>query len=300
MVVREKNLNTPLTVYELPPRHFARVAPLYAGAWFDQVCYDAVFEGRQPARIFADHPSEPTSALMFRTYEYFPAGAVHLAMRQFIKDAPEEIGEFQNFYGYAPVNDAWKQALLADLPLEIIERQNFQWRPGTPAPEWRVRLPPDATIVPMDRAMAEMVDQKDFLPFISMFWSGYDRYVKHGFGFCLMVGDQLASSIFALATSSKHALISVETQEQFRRRSFATLVSARFIEHCLENGLLPVWDCDRANVPSAATAARLGFVEEKPFVELAFPKRGKPTMTQGVWEKEAVTPSGIVAWQRKV
>ena len=64
------------TLFELPPALFDRVQPLYAAAPFDQPCYDVVFAGWQAARIFVDDADAPTSALMCRSYEFFPAGAV--------------------------------------------------------------------------------------------------------------------------------------------------------------------------------------------------------------------------------
>src|SRR5690606_39843533 len=54
-------------------------------------------------------------------------GAVSPALRMFCKDAPEEPGAFQRFYGFATAGAAWKDALLADTPLTVIERRNFKW-----------------------------------------------------------------------------------------------------------------------------------------------------------------------------
>jgi RimJ/RimL family protein N-acetyltransferase len=291
------------TIYELPFALFRRVKPLFDAAWFDEACHEAVYAGWQPGRIFVDHAEAPTAALMCRTYEYYVAGEIDTPLRAFLKDAPAEVGAFDQFYGYAPVGDAWKHALLADQSLVIIERQNFRWTPSgsgtTPAPDWRTGLPADARIVPLDRELAEQIDKHSSLPFISMFWGGYSRYETHGFGYALLVGDDIASTIYTIATSPRDALISVDTEEIYRRRSFAFLVGARFIAHCLEHGLLPVWDCDRDNAPSANLARKLGFVEAQPFVELAFPDRAKPTMTRGVWSRGSTREDGVTLWQQR-
>ncbi len=113
------------TLYELPNTLFARVKPLFAAAPFDQPCYDSVFEGVQAARIFVDDADAPTSALMFRSYDYFAAGVAAPALRQFVRDAPDEAEVFAAFYGCVPLNDDWKAALLADLPLEIDRALQF-------------------------------------------------------------------------------------------------------------------------------------------------------------------------------
>ncbi|MFN8452130.1 MAG: GNAT family N-acetyltransferase [Anaerolineae bacterium] len=287
------------TLFELPPALFDRVQPLYAAAPFDQPCYDAVFAGWQAARIFVDDADAPTSALMCRSYEFFPAGAVDPALRQFIADAPDEAGVFAEFYGYAPLDARWNAALLADFPYEIIGRRNFQWQPGTPLLDWRARLPADARIVPIDRAFAERLDRDYYpVPFVLYDWGSYAAYEARGFGFALLMGEAVASSITATAVSARHALITVATEPDFRRRGLATLVSACFIEYCFERGLLPIWDTDDTNLGSIATARRLGFVEREPFVELALPNRAKPERSRGLWTPEPRTDS-VTVWRRR-
>ncbi len=291
------------TLYELPFSQFSRVKPLYAAAPFDQPCYDAAFAGTQAARIFVDDADAPTAALMCRSYEYYPAGAVHPALRQFMNDAPEEAEVFASFYGYVPLNDAWKAALLAGadelaLPYEIIGRRNFQWQPGTPVPDWRAALPLDGRIVPVDRALAERLDRECYpVPFILYDWGSYEAYERHGFGFALLVGAAVASTITAIATSTRHALINVATEPPFRRRGYAALVGACFVEATLQRGLLPVWDTDDSNVGSMATARRIGFAEQAPFVELGLPKRAKPERSRGVWSAEA-RADGVTVWRK--
>lgn len=287
------------TVFELPVHLYDRVKPLYASAPFDQPCYDSVFEGKQDARIFVDDAAAPTGALMFRSYEYYPAGAAAASLRQFVIDAPDEADDiFKDFYGYTPITDAWKNALLADLPLEVIGRCNFQWQPGTPVYDWRSRMPENGRMMRVDRALAERLDRECYpVPFILWDWGSYEAYVEHGFGFALLIGDEIASSITATIVSDRYALVNVATEPGFRLRGFATLVGARFVEECLARGLLPVWDTDDTNLGSMATARRLNFIESTPFVELALPNRAKPERSRGVWSPESAA-AGITVWRR--
>jgi GNAT superfamily N-acetyltransferase len=287
------------TIYELTQDKIQRAAPLYAGVPFDQPCYDAVFEGKQEGRIFVDDADAPTAALLCRSYEYYPAGAASPQLRAFLRDAPEEAEVFGAFYGYVPVNAAWRDVLLADLPLETIGRVNFQWEAGTPVPDWRAALPDDGRIVAVDGAMAERLDRECYpVPFVLYDWGSYAAYAAHGYGFALMIGEAVASTITAISVSERHALINVATEPPFRRRGFAALVGACFVEETLRRGLLPTWDTDDTNTGSVATARRIGFTEHAPFVELALPERAKPTMTQGVWQRES-EDDGVIVWRRE-
>ena len=290
-----KTLNT---LFELPRSQFDRVKPLYADAQFDQPCYASVFEGKVPARIFVDDADAPKSALMFRSYEYFVAGEAHPLMRQFIKDAPEEAEEFEWFYGYVPLTDAWKNALLSDLPLEIIGRCNFQWQPGTPVYDWRAAVPANGRIVPIDVTLAERLDRDYYpVPFIQFAFDTYEAFEQYGWGFALFVGDALASSISTTAVSRQHALVTIDTEAPFRKRGFATLLGARFIEESLSRGLIPTWDTDDFNHGSIATARKLGFVEHDPFVELALPNRARPDRSRGLWSPSP-RADGVTVWSR--
>ena len=286
------------TLFELPHNQFDRVKPLYADAQFDQPCYASVFEGKVPARIFVDDANAPKSALMFRSYEYFVAGEAHPLLRQFIKDAPEEAEEFAWFYGYVPLTEAWKSALLSDLPLETIGRCNFQWQPGTRVYDWRSAVPANGRIVPVDRALAEMLD-RDYspVPFIQFFFDTYEAFEQYGWGFILFIGDVLAGSVTTAAVSQQHALVGIGTEPPFQKRGFATLLGARFIEETLQRGLIPTWDCDDFNQGSMATARKLGFAELDPFVELALPNRAKPDLSQGLWSAET-RADGVTLWHR--
>lgn len=287
------------TLYELPSNLFRRVQPLYTDAPFDQPCYDSVFEGKQAARMFVDNADAPKSALMCRSYEFFPAGVAAPALRRFIADAPAEAGVFAEFYGYAPLNLEWKDALLADYPYEVIRRCHYAWEPGTPLLDWRGRLPAEARIVPVDRALAERLDRDYYpVPFVLYDWGSYEAHEAYGFGYALLVGDAVASSVTATTVSDRHALITVATEPEYRQRGFATLVSACFVEETLRRGLLPVWDTDDTNLGSLATARRLGFVERDPFVELALPNRAKPEPSRGLWSSEQ-RADGVVVWRRK-
>lgn len=286
------------TIYELSPEHFHRAAPLYAGVVFDQPCYDSIFEGVQEGRVFVDHADAPTAALMCRSYEYYPAGVVSPALRQFIREAPDEADVFASFYRYVPLNEGWKAALMADAPLEVIGRLNFQWQAGTPLPNWRAELPAGGRIVPIDAVLAQQLDRECYpVPFILYDWGSYAAYETHGFGFALLVGDAIASTITAITTSKRHALVNIVTEPPFRRRGCAALVGACFVEACLERGLIPLWDSDDTNIGSIATARRIGFREAPPFVELALPNRAQLERSLQLWSSEPRS-AGITMWKR--
>jgi RimJ/RimL family protein N-acetyltransferase len=286
-----------LTVYELPFDRFYVTAPLFAEAWFDEMYMEAVLKGRQPGRIFVDDAHAPSAALMCRTYEYYVAGNTDNALRSFIKDAPSEPGVFQKLYGYAPVGDAWERAILEDYAgaLICIPRHNFRWA-DAPVMDWRANLPAGAKIVPIDRAMAERLD-REWHETIGLMWEGYDNFVQYGYGFCLMMGDQLASIAYTDGSGDMLVNIGVRTYETFWRQGLAKLVCSAFIDHTLQSGRAPTWDTDGMNERSRALASNLGFVEGRMFSQLSTPDYKPIALSEGVW---AAHPGvdGVTAWTR--
>ncbi len=289
-------------IYELPQAQAGVAAPLFKTAWFDEAFIDAFFEGRDRGRLFVDDPHRPAAALLCRTFEYYVAGDPgSLALRQFIKDAPAEVGVFQQLYGYCPVDNAWVDALLTDQEgrLETIGRIGFKY-PHNAIYDWRRSLPRNAIIQPIDRGLAERIDA-EMHQLIGLFWNGYDRYAAGGFGFCTLIDGAIASIAYAITVSAKYANIGVETAAPFRRQGLSTLTSAAFIEHCLQHGLIATWDADTNNAASLATARKLGFQEYPPFSQLSPLQGTKPFTSQGRWTKTSVFTSAsptITCWQQ--
>ena len=287
------------SVYELPTDSLDVASPVFADAWFDRAHIDAVFEGRQPGRVFVDDPSQPSAAIMCRTFGFYVAGDVeNIAMRRFIRDAPPEPGVFQSLYGYVPVNDAWKQALLADHGelLEVIPRHGFKWYPTAEAcavvEGWRERLPDGARMVEIDLDLARRIDQ-EMQQFIKIYWLSHEAYAEGGFGYCLMFGDTIASVAYAISISSSEANIDVETAAPFRRQGLSMLCSSAYIEHCRTLGVVPTWDADGNNPASQSLARKLGF-QEGPLSAQLSPPRGTSLLgPEGVWVRD-----GEMTWTR--
>jgi RimJ/RimL family protein N-acetyltransferase len=286
-----------LTIYELPFDHFHLTAPLFAEAWFDEMYMDAVLKGRHPGRLFVDDVVKPKAALMCRTYEYFVAGAADTALRSFIQDAPAEPGVFQKLYGYAPVGEAWEKAILEDYAGALIRipRHNFRWA-GAPIMDWQTHLPQGARIVQIDRELAERID-REWHETIGLLWEGYDNYLQHGFGFCLMMGDEPGSMASCDSASDTLVNVGVRTAEKFWRQGLAKLVCSALIAHVLQNGRAPTWDTDGMNERSQALARSLGFVEGRPFSQLSTPDYRPIHLSEGLWRGQA-RADGVTVWTR--
>ncbi len=296
-----------MLIYELPPEFFSVAAPFFRSAWFDRALIDAVFEGKQPGRIFVDDVRHPRASLLCRTYDYYVAGDPGaVALRRFMVEAPAEAGVFETLYGYVPVAEAWVHALVEDSGgrLEVIPRRGFTLTAvtGDSPEDWRRSLLAGAVVARIDRELAGRID-RELEERIGHFWGGYEEFVNGGFGYCTILEGRLASVAYTVAVSSRHASIVVATVDAFRRRGLAMLTCSAFIEHCQARRLILEWDADAPNAASVALAWRLGLHEGPPFSELGTPGRSKIAQSCGRWTKQrqpvGTSPAPTVWCQRE-
>ncbi len=292
----------PLTtsrVYELPFSLFFVAAPLLRTAWFDEAFIEMVLEGIQPGRIFVDKTEHPSSALLCHPYEFYVAGdsSPNNPLRQFIREAPAEPDIFHTLYGYCAVGSAWERALLDDHQglLKFIPRRNFKFRRDRPLVDWRASIPPSVRIQQINDQLARWVD-RDFHQSISRYWGSHERFLERSFGYCLLVGETIASLVDVAGISSRYANLGVETALPYRKQGYATLVCAACVEHTLAHRLLPTWDTDGNNVASANLALKLGFEEESPFSQLSPEWGSHLPLSHGRWQKESNAENGIITW----
>jgi GNAT superfamily N-acetyltransferase len=129
--------------------------------------------------------------------------------------------------------------------------------------DWRAGLPDGFLMRPVDAALLssdELHNVERVRNWAVGNFGSVDRFVSHGFGFCLVHGDVIVSWCMADCVSGRRCEIGIHTDERYRRRGFATRTAGRAVAHCLEAGLTDIgWHCWRDNVASAATAEAVGF-----------------------------------------
>jgi|WetSurMetagenome_2_1015567.scaffolds.fasta_scaffold228347_2 hypothetical protein len=91
------------------------------------------------------------------------------------------------------------------------------------------------------------------------FWNNASEFALQGVGFSLMVEDQAVAIAFSSFMHDEMLELGMETKSECRRRGFASIVSAKLIDYCLERGLEPVWSCRQGNHGSYNLAIKLGF-----------------------------------------
>jgi GNAT superfamily N-acetyltransferase len=303
-------------IYELAPSHYAHAAPLYRGIW-ERAAVEAVLTGRRSNRcfIYADDPHHPTSALVAHVGNYYLGGEPSAALLRFIMDEPAETRAFAApYYAFYAVDERWERTLeqIAPARVRIIQRRTFRREAAdmNDLPNWRILLPPGASVHTMTRALAERTDRELHDQYIGTLWTDrdtdYDRYSARGyqvfidksFGVAMLLDGRVVSSCWAFGISDSAAAAEVETAERYRGRGLATLTCWAWLEVCRQHGMASEWIADADNLASVRLALRLEHTELRPVRKFIWRDWGMEIgLRYGMWRPQR-TPSGVM-WSRK-
>lgn len=114
----------------------------------------------------------------------------------------------------------------------------------------------------IDQALLERCLWRDDMAF---YCGSIKNFLRHGFGLCLMHGEDIIVEAYASAFGVPYAEIGAITHEPYRGQGYATIAVAYLIEALEARGFRPYWSCDTDNPASARVARKLGFMVERSY-----------------------------------
>ena len=232
----------------------------------------AIVNGAVPARLIVDHPTHPRAALAWTQHHFYLAGSpenheFNQAMGRLFSDTiyPQALaaGDAMFTLYYAP--DTWsnsvEETILRDkLPIKM-RRQYYRLKEKRV--DWRALLPVDFELRPVDAALLENMRLRHLDALREETCSerpSVQDFLEKSFGVCIVHGDELAGWCLSEYNTPDSCEIGIETREPYRRRGFATLMTAALVEEAEARGIAHVgWHCWASNRPSAKTALKAGF-----------------------------------------
>lgn len=91
------------------------------------------------------------------------------------------------------------------------------------------------------------------------YWNSIDAFVEKAEGFCIIVDNMVVSLALTGWVAGNVHEITIETIEKYRQRGFAKVCSSALINHYLEKGYIPHWECEKNNTASLKIAEGFGF-----------------------------------------
>lgn len=308
------------TVYEIPPSRYEIVTPLFEKVWIDRALIDSVIEGSEPARVFVDDQSQPRTVLMccdrgdYIVIGDEPTGPI----RQFIKDQPIEAEIFNRprFAFFMPKVE-WEEALIEDFDgaVPVFKTRSFRYGRSSiePTSDWQERgMGTGGQVRRIDSVLLAELDRGSLNTGKAFTVRGEEggeigkKWLSHIaddiFGYCTVVGNDIASVASAFGLSSSYAAIGIDTSMPHRRKGHATVACVALVEECLKRNLTPLWNCLATNEGSARTALKLGMEEGPPQRESQWRSGwGEVKSSADLWKQtsdaEVIHPATVV-WRR--
>ncbi len=132
------------------------------------------------------------------------------------------------------------------------------------------------TVLKMSKTLYE--NQRDSLKNIEFlqskileFWSSPERFFNEGIGYCIVYDDLIVSVCFSGFVFENIHCIDIETIEGHKGKKLAQKIAHSFVKDCLENDIIPYWDCMELNKPSVAVVETVGFTNVFNYVGYYFP-----------------------------
>lgn len=142
---------------------------------------------------------------------------------------------------------------------EIMPRQLYEWS-GDPSKLnalLAAPLSPNFEIRPIGKAEATQLDELAWSEGIFDSYGDRNGFLDRGLGYCIAENDKIVAVCLAYSTSPQGIEIEVDTDPEYQGRGLGKIVSAQFIQACLNQGAQPVWDA--TNPASGKIAEALGF-----------------------------------------
>lgn len=253
---------------ELKEEEYRKVLPLLKDLKGIYLFADAVVEHNQSGHIFVNNQPNPSCCLIVNcSGSYLVSGEegdsdFNNSLFHFLKDKSKHL----NFFDLSLSSDKWLKQMnnLLEGYVVKLSRTGYDFCPDnfTHLNNWTSKIPTNFTLKNMDEELYDRFLQ-NINPLYRKSWGSFKEFSSKGFGFCLLEKDKFASVCTTDYVAGGYAGIDIETMHEYRRQGFAIITCSAFIEHCLQNNLVPRWNADSGNESSNKLAMKLGFNQVK-------------------------------------
>lgn len=221
----------------------------------------AVLRGNHNGKALVDDVQHPSQCVL-RTeaaLTYFSPQSD----QSFLEDSVED------FLNIGPIWLIWPQNTCLTPPLvgstDVLPRYEFfDYDPESIVLRGlREKLPSGLIIQQIDAELLERCEWKSEMEFYCGSVAGF---LKHGLGYCLLLGDEIITEAYASAFGRNRAEIGAITREPYRGQGYAPITCAYLIQACEIRGFQAYWSCDTDNPASVRVARKLGFQQMQPYV----------------------------------
>lgn len=248
----------------------------------------AVIAGVNPGRIFVDNIYSPNSGLIWlgNNDGFFFIGSAenqkfNNEMNSFIDNViePEARKAGLNCFEAIGNHAKWNKAIekiFQHRKLKSWNQRVYTLKREDYEDHYGPKIEEGYTVLKMSKALYEnkghVLKNIEFLQSkILEFWSAPDGFFNEGIGYCIVFDNMIVSVCFSGFVFENIHCIDIETIEGHQGRKLAQRIAHSFVKECLENNIIPYWDCMDLNKSSVAVVENVGFSNVFNYVGYYFP-----------------------------
>lgn len=243
---------------QLSKNDYNRILPLTNKLTHNKALIYSVIEGDSDGKIFVDSFDNPQNAYIENEFAFIVGSGINntfnseLCSYVFSELIPNSKDKEAILFMQTDVKDdlenTFKQKGCITIQRKMFDFSYKQYKKVKKA----YTLPEGVELVSIDKDFARKYKKHNEV-----------AEKKNRFGYCIVDDGSVLSECFSVVVGANQAEISVETDEQCRRRSYAFNVTSKFIDHCISCGITPIWSCWPFRKESIALANKLGFREQE-------------------------------------
>jgi len=244
----------------LSPAQYAAADMIYLnyGAYFPLVA--AVLSDAQDGVIHADREENPTQVYVEHAFGFAqvfgkPVPAFEQALQRYLLvDKAFSCTKVRLYAHYCPgflqISEcdglrSWRQ----HFQLDTTHTESIGHATGVPVK--------GLDLVYVDASHVDLIEEVFGL--VGRFWRTRDDFARQSKAVLALVEGQAAALCYAAAVAGGRAEIDVLTLPAYRHLGLAKEVVRMFSQRCLEQNVLPLWDCFTNNTASMALCQSTGF-----------------------------------------
>ncbi|MED1410831.1 MULTISPECIES: GNAT family N-acetyltransferase [Bacillus] len=236
----------------------------------------AVIAGINPGRIFVDNISSPNSGLIWlgNNDSFFFIGNAeneefNKEINSFIDNVivPEARKVGLNCFEGIGNHSEWNKTIeriFQHRQLKSWDQRVYTLKKEDYKDNYEPKTEQGYTVLKVSKTLYENNENSfkniEFLQSkILEFWSSPERFFNEGIGYCIVYDNMIVSICFSGFIFENIHCIDIETIEGHQGRKLAQKIAHSFVKECLENDIIPYWDCMESNRPSVAVVENIGF-----------------------------------------
>ncbi|WP_421385254.1 GNAT family N-acetyltransferase [Bacillus salacetis] len=90
------------------------------------------------------------------------------------------------------------------------------------------------------------------------FWASFEKFIKEGIGYIAVYENEIVSVCFSGVVAGNVHGIDIETLKYHQGKKLAQKVAHAYVNDCIQNNIIPYWDCMEINKPSVSVAEKVG------------------------------------------